>query len=88
MAIRSTNAHWRMKEIQRRHWLALGTRFGVLEDDGRDIEAIVDDLIDRTSSVIAHVEAGLPPGFPDAVASPVLRGLERAARQLAMRTDG
>jgi serine/threonine-protein kinase HipA len=88
MAIRSTNAHWRMKEIQRRHWLALGTRFGVLEDDGRDIEAIVDDLIDRTSGVIAHVEAGLPPGFPDAVASPVLRGLERAARQLAMRTDG
>lgn len=88
MAIRSANAHWKMKEIQRRHWLALGTRFGVLEDDGRDIEAILDDVIDRTSGVIAEVEAGLPKGFPDHVAGPVLRGLERAARQLAMRADG
>ncbi|HEY9146390.1 MAG TPA: HipA domain-containing protein, partial [Thiobacillus sp.] len=83
MAIRSTNAHWKMKEIQRRHWLALGKRHGVLEDDGRDIEAILDDLIDRTPGVLAEIEAGLPKGFPDPVAGPVLQGLERAARQLA-----
>lgn len=83
MAIRSNNAHWRMKEIQRRHWLALGKRFGVLDDDGREMEAILDDLVARTPSVIAEVEAGLPTGFPEHVASPVLHGLERAARQLA-----
>ena len=88
MAIRSANAHWKMKEIQRRHWLALGKRFGVLEDDGRDIEAILGEIIDQTPGVIAQVEAGLPTGFPEHVASPVLRGLERAARQLAMRADG
>lgn len=82
MAIRSSNAHWKMREIHRRHWLALGKRFGVLDDDGRGMEAIVDDVIERTPRAIADVEAGLPPGFPEHVAGSVLRGMERAASQL------
>jgi serine/threonine-protein kinase HipA len=83
MAIRSANAHWKMKEIQRRHWLALGKRYGVLADGGRAIDAILDDVIARTPRVVAEVGAALPAGFPDSVADPVLRGLERAATQLA-----
>jgi serine/threonine-protein kinase HipA len=83
MAIRSANAHWRMKEIQRRHWVGLGKRFGVLDDDGRDIDAILDHLIARTPRVVAEVESCLPKDFPDPVAGPVLRGLARAATQLA-----
>jgi serine/threonine-protein kinase HipA len=83
MSIRSHNAHWKMKEIQRRHWLALGKRYGVLQENGRDFEAILDDLIARTPGVVAEVEAGLPTGFPAAVAGPVLQGLGQAARQLA-----
>lgn len=83
MAIRSTNAHWKMKEIHRRHWLALGKRFGVLDDEGREMEAILDEVIARTPRVIAEVKARLPPGFPGHVGDPVLHGLERAAGQLA-----
>lgn len=83
MAIRSTNAHWKMKEIHRRHWLELGKRFGVTDEEGREMEAIIDSLIGRTPGVIAEIGASLPAGFPEHVASPVLRGLERAARQLA-----
>lgn len=82
MAIRSTHAYWKMKEIHRRHWLALGKRYGVMDDAGRDMEAIVADVIERTPRVIADVEAGLPRGFPEHVAGSVLRGLERAASQL------
>ena len=52
------------------------------EFDGRDIAAILDDLVARTPGVIADIEANLPKGFPDHVAGPVLQGLERAARQL------
>ena len=37
----------------------------------------------KTPGVLAEIEAGLPKGFPDPVAGPVLQGLERAARQLA-----
>lgn len=83
MAIRSKNVHWKMKEIQRSQWLTLGKRYGVLESDGRDFEAIIDGLVARTPSVVAEVEADLPKGFPASVANPVLQGLERVARQLA-----
>jgi serine/threonine-protein kinase HipA len=72
-----------MKEIHRRHWIALGKRFGVLDDAGRDMEAILDEVIARAPRVIAEVETELPSGFPEPVAGPVLRGLELAARQLA-----
>ena len=82
MAIRSTNAHWKMKEIHRRHWLALGKRFGVLDDEGREMEVILEDLIARTPRVVADLEAGLPAGFPEHVAGPVLRGLQQGANQL------
>lgn len=82
MAVRSTNAHWKMKEIRRRHWLALGKRSGVLDDDGHGMEKILDELIARTPDVVARIEASLPKGFPAEVADPVLRGLERAAKQL------
>lgn len=83
MAIRSTNAHWKMKEIRRRHWLDLGKRYGVLDEAGREMEAILDELIARTPQVIAEVAAGLPADFPQHVGGPVLHGLEQAARQLA-----
>ena len=82
MAIRTTNAHWKMKEIHRRHWLALGKRFGVLDDEGREMEVILDDLIARTPRVVADLEAGLPADFPEHVANSVLRGLQQAASQL------
>lgn len=83
MAIRSTSAHWKMKEIHRRHWTALGKRYGVHEDDGQTMEAIIDTLIGRTPQVVARMEAMLPPGFPEQVSHSMLRGLDRAARQLA-----
>ena len=68
---------------RRRHWIALGKLFGVLDDAGRDIEAILDAVIARTPRVIAEVGAELPSDFPEPVAGPVLHGLELAARQLA-----
>jgi serine/threonine-protein kinase HipA len=83
MAIRTTNAHWKMKEIHRRHWLELGKRFGVLDDEGWEMEAILEGLITRTPKVVADIEAGMPAGFPEHVAGPVLRGLQQAANQLA-----
>lgn len=83
MAIRSTNAHWRMKEVHRRHWLALGQRYGVLGDAGQSFESVLDDWVTRTPRVLADIESSLPAGFPEEVAAPVLRGLERAAGLLA-----
>ncbi len=83
MAVRSKNAHWKMRDILRRHWLALGARHGVLTDDGREIEHLIDQILKRTPAVIASVSALLPHGFDTRVADAVFDGMRGAADRLA-----
>jgi len=82
MAIRTTNAHWRMKDILPRHWVAVGKRYGVLDDAGRTVEALVGEIAERTPRVVADIETMLPESFPASVSDPILRGLELAAKRL------
>ncbi len=82
MAIRTTNAHWKMKDILRRHWVTTGKRYGVLDDDGQTVEALFEEIVERTPSVIASIESVLPSGFPASVSDPILRGLAYGARLL------
>ncbi|CAG9167854.1 Serine/threonine-protein kinase toxin HipA [Cupriavidus laharis] len=83
MAVRSRNAHWKMLDIRRRHWLELGRRYGVVTVDGRDAESVVDDLISRTPEVVRAVRARLPEDFPITLADAILGGLQTAADKLA-----
>ncbi len=83
MAVRTKNAHWKMKDILRRHWLELGTRYGVVTADGRPVHAVLDDLVARTPAALAQVRAQLPPGFPAEVADSILAGVQGAAARLA-----
>jgi len=83
MAVRTRNAHWRMKHIHRRHWLELGTRHGVVSAEGQPAQAVIDDLLARTPEVLAQVRALLPPGFPAEVADSIFTGVEEAATRLA-----
>ena len=83
MAVRSKNVHWRMREVLRRHWQALGTRHGVVTEDGRQVQVLIDELVARTPEVIAAVRLKLPEGFPTPVATSILEGLQEAADRLA-----
>jgi serine/threonine-protein kinase HipA len=83
MAIRSKSAHWKMREILRRHWLAVGERHGVTTPDGRDARFVVDDLVERTPQVIQDVRAQLPKDFPAGLADAILEGLQEAAKKLS-----
>ena len=83
MAVRFRNAHWKVRDILRRHWLALGARHGVVSDDGRQIQFLIDDVLARTPQVIAAVRAQLPAGFPMPVANSIISGLQGAADRLA-----
>lgn len=83
MAVRSRNAHWKMRDILRRHWVALGTRHGVLTEDGRPVDALIDGLVARTPDVIQAVRAQLPEDFPAPIADSILGGLQSAANRLA-----
>jgi len=49
---------------------------------GDHAEAILTELITQTPGVVTTVRAQLPSGFPEGVASPVLKGLEASASQL------
>ncbi|HSI50686.1 MAG TPA: type II toxin-antitoxin system HipA family toxin [Ideonella sp.] len=83
MAVRSTNEHWKMRDILRRHWLALGRRHGVLTEDGREVDHLIEDIVARTPAVIAEVGAGLPKGFAARVADAIFDGMQEAAKRLA-----
>jgi serine/threonine-protein kinase HipA len=83
MAVRSKNAHWRMREILRRHWQVLGTRHGVVTADGRAVQYLIEDVVARTPAVTAAVRAQLPEEFPMSMADAVLGGLQDAANRLA-----
>ncbi|WP_436127673.1 type II toxin-antitoxin system HipA family toxin [Acidovorax sp. LjRoot117] len=82
MAVRSKNTHWKMRDILRRHWLALGTRHGIVSDDGRQVQFILDDLVARTPGVVGAVRAKLPADFPEQMADSIFSGLQNAASNL------
>lgn len=83
MAVRSKNTHWIMRDIVRRHWLAVGTEHGVVTPDGRGAEVLLDDMVAQTPKVVRTVRALLPGGFPEHVADTILSGLQAAADKLA-----
>jgi len=82
MAVRAKNPHWRMADIQRRHWEALGARHGVVSDAGRAATAVIDELVSQTPSVIDTLRDHLPEGFTPRVAESVFKGLQQAADTL------
>lgn len=84
MALRTKNAHWKIKDMQRRHWIEIGRRAGIVTADRQDAAGLLDEMIERTPRVIETVAAALPSGFPPALADRILEGLRTAADRLAM----
>lgn len=78
MALVGKNRHYEVERIQRRHFNSTAKRFGY----GETAEPLIQELIERTPSVIDEVQRALPPGFSDEVAVKVLSGLRSAARAL------
>jgi len=53
IAVRSKNTHWVMRDIVRRHWLAVGTEHGVVAPDGRCAEVVLDNIVHRLRKLCA-----------------------------------
>lgn len=79
MAARSTNAHYKVAEIQRRHWNAIAKRNSM----GSDFASSIEEVLQKTPAVIDSISAQLPADFPENVAAPILEGLRRQAQRLA-----
>ncbi|MDI1336446.1 MAG: type II toxin-antitoxin system HipA family toxin [Lacunisphaera sp.] len=78
MAVRSRNAHWKLKDILPRHWDAV-TRLAGL-GDAADLIA---EVLRQTPAAIAEVSRQLPRGFPARVSERIFAGLQEQAQRLA-----
>ncbi|PTT89652.1 toxin HipA [Pelomonas sp. HMWF004] len=83
MAVRSKNAHWKVRDILPRHWAALGARHGVLTQDGREAEQLIHEIAAQVPAVIANVSARLPQGFDGRLSDAIFDGMRDAAKRLA-----
>lgn len=83
MAVRSKNAHWVMRHIERRHWVQVGLEYGIVSLDGQTVDAVLDDLASRTPEVLNNVKAKLPDSFPASVSEPIFDGLLACADRLS-----
>jgi len=81
MAVRGKSAHYKLSEIQRRHWQALARRSAV---DGA-WEAMI-DMAERLEAALVAVERRLPPGFPMDLARTVFQGIRQHLAQFEAST--
>ncbi len=79
MSLRGKNVHYKLNEIQRRHFNETARRCGL----GRDMEAIIIDVLGKTPAVIAQIENLLPGDFPPQVFDTITTGLRNSAKRLA-----
>jgi serine/threonine-protein kinase HipA len=78
MAFRGARKHYRIAEIDRRHFNATALACGL----GRDMEPILAGIVAKTPDVIEQVGAKLPGGFPAGLFDAVTKGLQKAAKQM------
>lgn len=79
MAVEGKNRHYLWDSILYRHWQETARKTGM----SAGFETLVEELVDSTASVIDTVAGQIPKGFPDAVATSILKGLRTAATRLS-----
>jgi serine/threonine-protein kinase HipA len=76
MAVRGKRAHYKLSEIQPRHWQALGHKAGV-----RGVWQRMIALVESADMAFAQVEASLPARFPDRVFTTIRDGVRSQVRR-------
>lgn len=76
MAVHSKSAHYKLSEIQYRHWEALANRSGV--DGAWDA---MKDMAHRLDDALVKVENKFPMDFPMALANSVFQGARQSLAQ-------
>lgn len=71
MAVRGTQNHYLIEQVQRRHWTSQARQLGL----GAAAERIVADVLAPAKGVVASVYEQLPEGFPTDLADAILQGL-------------
>ena len=77
MAVRGKNKHYKLKDIQRRHFNQTASRIGI-----GTAEPLMGQLLTGLPSVISSVQSQIPKHFPQHVLDTVLEGLAHSAERL------
>jgi serine/threonine-protein kinase HipA len=80
MAISGRNRHYKIVEIQARHWQALAQRAA-----GPTVWRRMRELVDSVDVVIVRVRGSLPNSFPERVFSKIANGMQEQARKFLAR---
>ena len=78
MAVRSKNAHWKLKEIKVRHWKTVAREAGL-----SDADALITEVLAQVAIALTQVAKALPKDFPARVSDKIFAGLEKQAIVLA-----
>jgi serine/threonine-protein kinase HipA len=78
MAFRSTNAHYKLKEIYPRHFYSVAKKLGLLGE----IDSMIEEILAATPTVIATVSTMVPEKFPQQVADAIFVGLKESADKI------
>lgn len=82
MAIKGSKTHYRLSEIQPRHWQALANRSGV-----PGMWAVMQALVQRVPSTLSQVSKELPPTFPDTLIASVFQGMQHHADKFLQQME-
>ncbi len=77
-AMHGTRAHYRIRDIQPRHFDLLARQLGL----PRNAHALIAEIRTATPRVMAEVQKGLPRGFPARVLDTILEGLSNSMQRL------
>ncbi len=83
MVVGSKSRQYKIHEIHRWHCVAMEERLGL----GADIDALIEEMVRKTSSAIERVGGRLPEGFPQTIFDSVAGGMRAAAQRLAAEPD-
>ncbi len=79
MAVSGRNRHYKLMEIQARHWHAAALRVG-----GAELWSRMKATVASAEAAMARIGAILPKRFPDIVITTIANGIRRQARQFAI----
>jgi len=78
MALHTKNTHYKISEIRRKHWNEAAKDNAI----GADFEDVIQLVIDKTPTVISHVERLLGPDFPAELADRIFSWVRAQAERL------
>ncbi len=79
MALHGKNTHYKWHEIMLRHWMDESKR---VHFPAPEMLSLMEEITNKTQSVIEQVSSNLPKDFPDDISSPIFEGMKKTNKKI------